>query len=74
MVLVRMVPVLVHARAYAVVDSDMLGLIEESGKVVKDVKNIEKKVTEVKLHIFAYSCIFLHILTYSCVLECIGAY
>ena len=27
----------------------MLGLIEESGKVVKDVKNIEKKVTEVKL-------------------------
>ena len=52
----------------------MLGLIEESGKVVKDVKNIEKKVTEVKLHIFAYSCIFLHILTYSCVLECIGAY
>ena len=27
----------------------MLGLIEESDKVVKDVKNIEKKVTEVKL-------------------------
>ena len=27
----------------------MMGLIEESGKVVKDVKNIEKKVTEVKL-------------------------
>ena len=27
----------------------MLGLIEESGKVVKDVKNIEKSVTEFKL-------------------------
>ena len=27
----------------------MLGLIEESGKVVKDVKNIDKKVTQVKL-------------------------
>ena len=88
MVLVRMVPILVHARKrtfsmtkttisnticwpfcrtsrkgrlkntdisrtpglyYAVVDSDMLGLIEESGKVVKDVKNIEKSVPEFKL-------------------------
>ena len=34
---------------YAVVDSDMLGLIEESGKVVKDVKNIEKSVSEFML-------------------------